>query len=444
MSFNFRIAVAVTVWATLIWMSRIFVLFYDFTRFSYVVYASIGICLAMHLSRLVIKPGTAGSGFLGGKWIWLYMCIFVIAGIHGTMHSAEIPRWLITPETDYRQSWVYFRTFLLPGMFLLLLSSLIAAVYATGHTVPSLEKAIVVLVLCIDLAIIGIAVVSGKSLLELAVHSRDKNMDLAATGFHPNTFASILTTGYALLLGMWHGSQIKKTYSSIWIVIALTFVATILTFSRGALLPLAICTVIFTFRGTIKLKILLFILVLVGLFFFQDALMQRLSYGTGAPGAEGEDVSAGRVKYLWIPLLPDMFNNIVFGNGIQSILWSEAHRKMRIFSVGLSHNAYLDLMLDIGAIGTLFVLAFYAYIWRGFKQLSKIDPDPQYRGLFFGAQLALISMALTGLTNDRLTPNSSQCLIWLVIGIMLGRAQWLRMSKAKSGLTASLKIGVRT
>ena len=438
MLFNFRIAVAVAAWATLIWMSRIFVLLFDFTKFSYVVYASIGICLAMHLLRRVIKPNYASSGFLGGKWIWLFMGIFAIAGIHGAMSSAEIPPWLIPPEADYSQSWVYFRTFILPGLLLLLLSSLIAAVYAEGYTVPSVNTAIVALLLFIDLAVIGMVVASGQSLSGLALGNRNEH--LTVSGFHSNTLASVLTTGYALLLGMWHGTGSRKAHSMLWVVTALTFLATILTFSRGALLPLVICTGIFALRGSIKMKIVQFIVLLVVLFVFQDALIQRLSYGTAAVG---NDISAGRIERIWLPLLPDMFNHIILGNGIQSIMWSEAQQHRQIFPVGLAHNAYLDLMLDVGVIGTLFVLAFYTYLWRGFKQLSKIDPDPEYRGLFYGGQLALISMALIGLTNDRLTPTSSQAIFWIVAGVMLGRTHWLRKHKA-SGHAAVSGMGYRT
>ena len=439
MSQDFRIAVAVAAWATLIWMSRIFVLLFDFSKFSYVVYASIGICLAMHLLRRVIKPSYAGSGFLGGNWIWLFMGIFVIAGIHGAMSSAEIPPWLAPPEADYRQSWVYFRTFILPGILLLLLSSLIAAVYAEGYTVPSVNTAIVALLLCIDLAVIGMAVVSGQSLSGLAL--ADRNEHLTASGFHSNTLAAMLTTGYALLLGMWQGTEIRKAHSMLWVMIALTFLATILTFSRGALLPLVICTGIFALRGSIKIKIIQGIVLLVVLFVFQDALIQRLSYGTGAVG---NDISAGRIERIWLPLLPDMFNHIVLGNGIQSIMWSEAQQYMKIFPVGQAHNAYLDLMLDVGIIGTLFVLAFYVYLWRGFKLLSKIDPEPKYRGLCYGGQLALISMALTGLTNERLTPTSSQALFWIVAGVMLGRIHWLKKRNAKSGHAAVSGMRSRT
>ena len=96
-----------------------------------------------------------------------------------------------------------------------------------------------------------------------------------------------------------------------------------------------------------------------------------------------------------MPLLPDIAGHLWFGQGMQSIMWTDAQRFQEIFPVSLAHNAFLDLILDFGLIGALPIVAWYAYLWRGFRHGSRNDPDPEFRALFSGGNLALLAFFLS-------------------------------------------------
>jgi O-antigen ligase len=416
---KYRLAVAASVWAMVIWGSRLPVVLFEFTRFSYVVYACIGIAMAAYALRL-LSFGPRNAPFIGRiAWpVWLMLAVLILGAIHGAPHAAEIPDWLVPDDSvDFRSPWPYFRTFALPAIFQVVLALMIASAFSKGQFPREIVTAAAVMVWTISVMIIGFVALSGLSLRELA--QPDERNFLSELGFHANTFGAFLAIAYALMLGLWNGMKNFRAKVILASTIGVTLLALLLSFSRGAYLASTAVTLVFFMRGSAVRK-LAFVAVLVGVsFVLPAAVFHRAEYGiqTGDLNA----ISAGRIDLIWLPLLPDAVHHLLMGQGLNSVMWTAAQRDQLMAPVVLSHNGYLDLLLDFGIAGAIPILAAYAFLWRGFLRLSKAETDTGLRGLFYGGHLALGAFSLICMTSERITPTTTSLFIWMAGGVLIGR-----------------------
>jgi O-antigen ligase len=132
-------------------------------------------------------------------------------------------------------------------------------------------------------------------------------------------------------------------------------------------------------------------------------------------------VSADRIDGIWKPLLPEIWNSPIWGNGLASTMWSAPMRAGAMVPAGHPHNAYLEAVLDMGFLGLALLLYFYWLVWRGFRSLgSNAFLSPEMRGLFQGASAALVCFLVTGGTGSSLRPEPEFGFLWLAIGMMYG------------------------
>ena len=143
-------------------------------------------------------------------------------------------------------------------------------------------------------------------------------------------------------------------------------------------------------------------------------------YTLSNPGGANA-VSADRLDGIWLPLLPEIWKSPVWGNGLSSILWSDAMRADAMLTVGHPHNAYLEAILDMGFLGLALLGAYYLTVWRGFRALgSNAYISPEMRGFFQGAFAALLCFGITGWAGSSLRPSSEFAYLWVAIGMMYG------------------------
>jgi len=114
----------------------------------------------------------------------------------------------------------------------------------------------------------------------------------------------------------------------------------------------------------------------------------------------------------------------VFGNGIGSILWSDAMRSgagHMVLAVTHPHNAYLQAALDMGISGLVLLCAYFAHVWKGLRTLAK-DPAvaPALRGFYQGAAAGLAAILVANFTDSSLPARPEQAFLWLAIGTMYG------------------------
>src|SRR5258708_25868394 len=120
---------------------------------------------------------------------------------------------------------------------------------------------------------------------------------------------------------------------------------------------------------------------------------------------------------LWRPLLPEVLRSPIYGQGLGSILWSEAMRSgagITIAAVGHAHNAYLQALLDMGIAGLILVCAYFAHVWKEFRTLG-VDPavSPTLRGLYLGGAAGVANPPVSFLPCSTPLPGPEALLLLL-------------------------------
>src|SRR5258708_30825863 len=123
---------------------------------------------------------------------------------------------------------------------------------------------------------------------------------------------------------------------------------------------------------------------------------------------------------IWMPLLPEVLRSPIYGQGLGSILWSEAMRSgagITIAAVGHAHNAYLQALLDMGIAGLILVCAYFAHVWKEFRTLG-VDPavSPTLRGLYLGGAAGVASPLISYFPHIPLLPRPAHGFLWLALG----------------------------
>jgi O-antigen ligase len=273
----------------------------------------------------------------------------------------------------------------------------------------------------VGLGVLAYVAQSGIALHQLA--GSDSRAFLSVLGMHANDQGRLFAFAYALLLFTWAEAKEPGLRAALLASMALMVTALVLTFSRGAFGAFILVNVLFLFwRRRVNTLILFGLAALIALFALPAAVYERLSSGDG----EGLDaISAGRIDWLWLPLLPEVMRSPVYGSGLGSILWSQPMRVGGGANVLLTthpHNAYLQALLDTGALGLLLLCAYLAHVfWKFWKLGSDPAVDPALRGFFQGAAAGLLGFLASSLTDGSLMPRPEQALLWLAIGMMYGQ-----------------------
>jgi O-antigen ligase len=139
-------------------------------------------------------------------------------------------------------------------------------------------------------------------------------------------------------------------------------------------------------------------------------------------GEDANAVSAGRIDGIWLPVLPEIWKSPLWGQGLGSVMWSDAMRNGLMFEVTHPHSAYLEALLDVGAIGLALLIGYFVHVWRNFRALGS-NPflSPEMRGFYQGAAAALISFFVTGFAGSSFAPRPEYAFLWIAIGMMYGQ-----------------------
>ncbi len=175
-------------------------------------------------------------------------------------------------------------------------------------------------------------------------------------------------------------------------------------------------------------------LIPIALWLTPGAVWSRLEMGWGQGANE---VSAGRVTDIWLPLVQELPKHPIFGNGLDAVMWSAPMIREEMFQVGHPHNAYLQAYLDMGAVGLVLLLAFWIVMWRRFRALSRDQRiAPELQGFFEGAAAGLVAFLVAGVAGSSLEPVPEQAFLWLAVGLMFGI-----QAKLAAASTALVKRG---
>jgi O-antigen ligase len=243
---------------------------------------------------------------------------------------------------------------------------------------------------------------------------------LAPLGMHANDLGRLYAFGYALLLFTFAGTRDYIARAALIASMAIVTLALVLTFSRGAFFGFVVVNALFLlWRRSALTWIIGGLVAIVIAWKLPGVVYDRVMTGVGG---DMNAVTAGRWDEIWLPLLPEIARSPLIGNGLSSILWSDAMRAGSILQVTHPHNAYLQTILDMGLLGLGLVLAYFVHVWRGFRKLAAdATLQPSLRGFYEGAAAGLASFLIAGFAGSSLTPAPEQSFLWLAIGMMYGQ-----------------------
>jgi O-antigen ligase len=246
---------------------------------------------------------------------------------------------------------------------------------------------------------------------------------LTPLGMHANELGRLYAMAYALALFTWAGAKAPGLKLACLVSMALSTAALVLTFSRGGFVCFILANALFMlWRMNAQTMLFAVILAACALFAVPPEVYQRATLGFG----EGLNaITAGRYEGLWVPLFPELARSPVWGNGLGSILWSDAMRfagaDPTVIMTTHPHNAYLEALLDMGVAGLALIMAYYLHAYRGLRRLGNDGSiDPALRGFFQGAAAGLAAFLVAAFSDGSLAPKSEQVFLWLAIGMMYG------------------------
>lgn len=379
--------------------------------------------LAEHLSRRKPNPFMAYARF----W-WAFLLPVALAALIGSQHFDEIPHFaFLTGPVHFTTLGGYLRDIFAKPMLYVLVALLLGAALRDG-----MKPTAVIVALCLSLWVFaawvgGYVVVAGIGLGQLA--NATNREALSGTGLHANDLGSLAAAMLTLMVFAIAGANRAATLR--WFYVATAGIAgtlLLISFSRGAWLAFAVgLTVFFIMQRRVRVVIAGVLVLACALPLLPTEIYERLSTGIGTGGSlvlhSGDDpLTAGRVAGIWIPLFSEVRAHPLFGNGLFAIAWSEPFRTgaMRLATLN-PHNLYLKLLLEIGVVGLILVLWFFAGLWRRWRAAGSDVPTPgEVKWFFSGAAAALLGYAAFGLSGGDYLPEPANVWLWIAFGLLLG------------------------
>jgi hypothetical protein len=349
---------------------------------------------------------------------YAYLLPFMFATLVGSRSVHLIPSiFEVLEPLSFSSGFGYFRDLFIKPNFVVLGAMLLAIAVQTTKNPSIYIHTVTAGCGLLAIAVAGTFFIFGSSIE--SVSGSDSRGFLSVLGMHANEIGLLLNLGYSLLIFSLvdkRGAIRIITFVSLLIIA----IAILLTFSRGALVAFAIVNLVFLIRRGQAKNLMMFsaIALVIGAIFL-DPILDRM--GTGMQDGDSAQLSAGRLDSIWIPLLDDFSIMWLFPHGPSSIMWSPPMLSNQILLVGHTHSAYLGLIYDYGLILGGVIAGFLIYLARQFFLFSKIDPDPYMRHIFEGAFVAMLVLAIQGISDDRFTPTVAQTPLWCAIGMLIGR-----------------------
>jgi len=353
--------------------------------------------------------------------LWLYLVPVVIAGFLGTQHVDDIYPYFYEVEViHFTDAMGYLRDVLVKPLFMVAASLLIGAAVAQAKRVENFLVPIIIAVWVMSLMLIGFVVTSGLSLGQLALATQ--RTLLSVLGMHANDLGRLYAVAYGLLLFTWGETKDVRLKTVLVATMGALTLALLFTFSRGAFIGWVMVNVLFlVWKFNARTAALAILAAGIGLAFMPGAVVSRMTLGL-VGGADVNEVSAGRIDEIWLPLMPEVFKSPLWGNGLDSTMWANALWAETMLPVTHPHNAYIQGILDMGLLGTVLLLAFYWHVYRKLRDLgSNAYLSPTMRGFYQGAVAGLLCFIVTGFAGSSLRATPEFAFLWIAIGMMYGQ-----------------------
>ncbi len=380
----------------------------------------LNLLLVTTLAAYFLRAMGTGSvrHFVPRSLFLIYLVPIIMGAAIGVGSVKYIPAMFkATDQIFFNEPVGYIRDMLFKPMTLVFYSLLVAAAVWRSKKPEKFVVPLVISAWMMGLLVVIFVLEAGVGISDLAgTFSRHF---LSALGMHANDLGRLYVIAYALLLFVWDRVDSIALKAILIASMMLVVASLVITFSRGAYVGFVIVNAIFLatrVRG--RTLLLAAVAIPVFLYFLPGAVWSRIEAGKGE-GANA--VSAGRIDEIWSPLMPEIFDHPILGNGLGAIMFSKAMQTGNMEAYTHPHNAYLESYLDLGFVGLALLVAFWLYVWWRLRQYSKDERvHPHLQGLFAGAAAGLVSFLFAGFAGSSLMPAPEQSYLWAAVGVLYG------------------------
>jgi len=278
------------------------------------------------------------KSFLPKPLAWLFIVPIVIAGLIGSRHVDDIYPYFYDVEViHFTDAFGYLRDLLVKPMLMVVASLVIAQAVIQSKKAENFLVPFIAAVWVMSLMAIGYVVSEGVSLGTLAL--TNERTFFSALGMHANDLGRLYAVAYALLLFTWGETKDLRLKSVIFVTMGVLTLALLFTFSRGAFVGWVGVNVLYLiWKFNARTAGLALLAGVIGLAFMPGAVVSRMSLGL-VGGADVNEISAGRIDEIWMPLLPELFKSPLWGNGLDATMWAKALWAEMMLPVTHPHNA---------------------------------------------------------------------------------------------------------
>lgn len=200
--------------------------------------------------------------------------------------------------------------------------------------------------------------------------------------------------------------------------------------------------------GVLRYRKLLLLLPVVVLFVvaIDPSIMDRAMQGVGERSnqTDWDEVSAGRMTYLWPPTMEQIRKSPIIGHGRYGILRTDCYDAM--IAAGARgvpqhpHSAYLEILLDAGSIGFVICMTCFGAIAWACWILLQNRRDPLISVLGGVGIVAIVVLMTAALTGSSFYPTQSAVPYLCVWGVVVRVAAEQRAYVASRKSTAASPI----
>ena len=350
-------------------------------------------------------------------WFIIGVYLYLSMWMGAALGHAPAPLWLSDPNFLVWKGYI-----LIPLIFV-----------ATSMVVED-RKAVRTVIF---ITIITILFIDRSCILEARMHTwanfvEDKR-DVGPLAYGSNQTAAFLAQFAMFIWGFLQFVKTKKYKLFGYGVVAATLYAAMYTFSRGGYLAILFGILVLGFLKDRKL------LVILGVFLFTwqavvpTAVRERVTMTKDASGQL--ESSAQERLDLWAESWNSIKHSPIVGNGYGTYEFAQ-----HVHGLGDTHNWYVLVMVETGAIGLIMALILFAQTFALSFKLFRRASDPLYRGLGLGLFLAMSSSVVANLFGDRWTYLEISGLLWVLVGVavranyLMAPAQELELSADKANV----------
>lgn len=311
--------------------------------------------------------------------------------------------WPISPKDPRVSDWKNYVEF-----FFFFLAS--ASAIRTKKQIAGLLIAMGVCFLMVNREYYG--TMSGRDLSSFSYDVRDAG-PLAGAG--ENGLAAFEATCLLFLTAML-SMKLKRTLK--WAIFGLIFIGVyclLFTFSRGGYVAVLGGLLFLGIVNQRKLLILVAVLIVSWQALLPVSVQQRITMTYDHSDGDGIlDASAQTRVNLWEDAEALIAASPVFGTGFQTYAYMGRMEDLRD-----THNYYLKILVETGAIG---LLMFLYLLWRMFAlgyQLYRQSEDPFLSAVGLGFSALMVGMFFTNLFGDRWSYFQVDGWMWMLLGAVV-------------------------